>query len=274
MSIKVVSNEKIAETTSKGNQEKWRENGYWYKLDKLGYEALAETFTSLLLGYSNIETETPFTFVQYRMERISAHGRERTCCCSKDFLQQQGEAIITLDRLFSQYKGRSLKAILKELPSDKQRLRYLAEQTAELTGLAEFPKYLTLLFEVDALVLNEDRHLNNIAVLRRGDKFDYCPIFDQGAGLLSDVGEYPMDVEPKALIPLVRARPLRTTFNRQIGAMHKLYGSQLKMPKFTNQQLRELIEPLLQYYSQRDQGYIADRVCAVVMARQKVCEKQ
>ena len=52
MTIRLVSNEKIAETSSKGNQEKWLEHGRWYKLDQFGYEALAETFTSLLLARS------------------------------------------------------------------------------------------------------------------------------------------------------------------------------------------------------------------------------
>ena len=48
MSVKLVSNQKIAETSSKGNQEKWLDNGKWYKLDQFGYEALAETFSSML----------------------------------------------------------------------------------------------------------------------------------------------------------------------------------------------------------------------------------
>lgn len=52
MTIRLVSNEKIAETSSEGNQEKWLEQGHWYKLDQFGYEALAETFTSLLLARS------------------------------------------------------------------------------------------------------------------------------------------------------------------------------------------------------------------------------
>ena len=62
MTIRLVSNEKIAETSSKGNQEKWLEHGRWYKLDQFGYEALAETFTSLLLARSRLEQDTPFRF--------------------------------------------------------------------------------------------------------------------------------------------------------------------------------------------------------------------
>lgn len=59
MSIKLVTNDKIALTSSKGNQEKWVEDGVWYKLDQFGYEALAECVVSEILEKSNIEKETP-----------------------------------------------------------------------------------------------------------------------------------------------------------------------------------------------------------------------
>ena len=95
MTVKLVSNQKIAETSSKGNQEKWQDNGKWYKLDQFGYEALAECFTSMLLEYSNIERETPFCFVRYNMEKLLVHGRERTGCSSENFLKP-GESIVIL----------------------------------------------------------------------------------------------------------------------------------------------------------------------------------
>ncbi len=67
MAVRGVSNEKIAETSAKGNQENWfdREENRWYKLDQFGYEGLAETAVSLLLEESSIEAATPFTFVRY-----------------------------------------------------------------------------------------------------------------------------------------------------------------------------------------------------------------
>ena len=95
MTVRLISNEKIAETSSKGNQEKWLDQGKWYKLDQFGYEALAETFTSMLLEYSNIERETPFTFTRYQMERLQIHGRERTGCSSDNFLGTR-ESIVTI----------------------------------------------------------------------------------------------------------------------------------------------------------------------------------
>lgn len=268
MTVRLVSDRKIAETSSKGNQEKWLENGRWYKLDQFGYEALAETFTSRLLESSNIETDTPFRFTRYSMERLKVHGRERTGCSSENFLQP-GEAIVTLSHLLRQHLGCPVADVLARLSSDKKRMAFLAETTAEITGLIDFPQYLTLLFEIDALVLNDDRHLNNIAVLERDGKFDYCPIFDQGAGLLSNVMYAPMDVVPQTLIASVRARPFQTTFNRQIRTMQGLYGRQLSIRKFTRQELYEMLQPLLPYYAQRDRELIADRVCETILIRQK-----
>ena len=268
MTVRLVSNEKIAETSSKGNQEKWLDNCKWYKLDQFGYEALAETFTSMLLEYSNIEKDTPFCFTRYNMERLLVHGRERTGCSSDNFLRA-GESIVTISHLFKQHLGGSLVDVLERLPSDKRRMMYIAEATTDITGLQEFPQYLTLLFEIDALVLNDDRHLNNIAVISQNGRFDYCPIFDQGAGLLSNIMYSPMDIIPKSLIINVKARPFNTTFNRQIKTMQSLYGRQLCIPQFTRSELYSMVEPLLPYYATRDQALIADRVCETIIIRQK-----
>ena len=98
MTVRFVTDDKVAETSSKGNQEKWKDGGRWYKLDQFGYEGLAETVISRLLERSSIETDTPFRFVRYRMERMNVHGRERNGCSSADFLRQ-GESIITLSHL-------------------------------------------------------------------------------------------------------------------------------------------------------------------------------
>ena len=268
MNVKFVTDEQIAETSSKGNQEKWYGDGRWYKLDQFGYEALAETLISRLLEQSNIEQDTPFRYATYLMERMNVHGRERTGCSSGNFLLP-GQSIITLSHLFKRTGSAPLKDVLARQTSDRKRIAYLAEATAELTGLELFPEYLTLLFEVDARFLNDDRHLNNVAVLEQNGRYDYCPIFDNGAALLSNVQLSPMDIDPKALIAAQRARPFNTTFNRQIGTVHSLYGPVLRMPKLTREALRSQLAPLLPYYPERDRGIIADRVCETILTRQK-----
>lgn len=259
MAVHFVTDKKVAETSSKGNQEKWNENGQWYKLDQFGYEALAECLTSAILERSSIETDTPFSFVRYRMARMNVHGRDRVGCVSRNFLAP-GESIITLSHLFKRTMDRPLREVLSGLSSDKKRIAYLAEKTAEITGLEQFPQYLSLLFEVDGLVLNDDRHLNNIAVLSRCGSFDYCPIFDNGAGFLSNLQTAPMDIEPAALIRSAKARPFQTTFNRQVSTVQALYGAQLHAPKLTRAELDELLLPLLEYYPQNLRYDIADRV--------------
>lgn len=271
MTVQLVTNEKIAETSSKGNQEKWfdAKTNRWFKLDQFGYEALSETVISKLLERSNIETDFPFRFVRYDMERLNVHGRDRNGCSSENFLKT-GQSIVTLSHLFRQEHHQPLAELIGKLPSDKKRIEWLANRTAELTGLTDFPKYLSLLFEVDALFLNEDRHLNNIAVLVKNGRFDYCPIFDNGAALLSNTQIYQMDIDPTAHIKTVRARPFNTTFNRQVITARGLFGSQLHIAKFTREDILSVLEPVLPYYAQRDRGLITDRVCECILTRQKI----
>ena len=38
---------------------------------------------------------------------------------------------------------------------------------------------------LDMICLNEDRHLNNLAIIMNGDKFTPAPIFDNGIALLT-----------------------------------------------------------------------------------------
>lgn len=268
--IALVTNEKIAETSAKGNQEKWfvSETGKWYKLDAFGYEALAECLVSQFLEHSNIESETPFTFVRYSVDRVMVHGRERIVSVSDNFLGK-GESIVTIASLLTRELGMPVTKKLSQLSSDKKRIYFMAEEAKRITGLSNFGEYLTLLFEIDSLFLNDDRHLNNIAVLKRGEKYDYCPIFDNGAALLSNVGMSPMNIEPSALIPSVVARPFMTTFTRQMNSTRSLYGRMLSIPKFTKAEIAEISASALEFYPERDRALILNRVCECILARQK-----
>ena len=115
---------RIAETSSKGNQEKWREDGRWYKLDLFGYEGLAETVASRLLEHTNLR-ERGFSFVPYRMEQLEVHRHKRTGCSSPDFLQE-GEAILTLAELFRKGVGPNWPAQASRLPNLASRVRWMA----------------------------------------------------------------------------------------------------------------------------------------------------
>lgn len=268
LNIKLITDKQIAETSSKGNQEKWLEDSTWYKLDQFGYEALAEVMTSKLLEHSNIESETPFTFVRYEMKKVKVYGRERTACASKNFLKN-GQSILTVNALFRQLSNQPLTKQLAKLPSDKKRIEYLAHSVTEMTGLTDFGTYLATLFAVDALILNDDRHLNNIAVIEENGKFSYCPIFDNGAGLLSNMQILRTDIEPKGLMKSLTASPFGMTFNRSLSTSRSLFGAVFKIAKFSKNELSEMLAPLLAYYPQRDRDIISERVIACITERQK-----
>ena len=87
MSIRLTTGSRIAETSSKGNQEKWLADGRWYKLDLFGYEGLAEAVTSALLAQTNTGA-LGFRYVTYRMERLEVHDHTRNGCSSANFLRQ------------------------------------------------------------------------------------------------------------------------------------------------------------------------------------------
>ena len=79
-----------------------------------------------------------------------------------------------------------------------------------------------------------------------------------------------MDIEPRALIESVKARPFNTNFNRQIKSAQELYGKQLSMQKLSRRELEAELGPMLAYYAKRDSGYILDRVCQCILTRQKL----
>lgn len=268
MTIKLVTDRKIAETSSKGNQEKWfdENSNRWYKLDLFGYEALAETVSSALLKKCNVE-EKGFKFVEYRMERVEVRKHLKIGCSSENFLQT-GEELITIANLLK--KGIGTK-YLKELQKQKnlqKKTAYIVEHVERLTGLDKFGEYLTLLFEADMLFLNDDRHLNNIAVIRNEDHFRYCPLFDFGAGLLSNTGEYLLDISPSGLIGNVVARPFNCSFTRQVHAAQALYGRQLEWD-FTEADIEKEFKEADDCYSKAYAAEFRDRIKTCIRIQQK-----
>lgn len=117
-----------------------------------------------------------------------------------------------------------------KIQGTEERARFLTEQVEQMTGLNDFGRYLSRLLTVDALFLNEDRHMHNIAVLHDGSgKYHYCQVFDNGSALLSDIQmDYPLGEDIIGLIPHVRAKTLNGDFAEQLEAVENLYGQPLQ----------------------------------------------
>ena len=215
----------LENTSSKGNQTKFKEDTKWYKLDYLGYESASEYLASEILKQSNIKN-----FVEYDIEIIEISGKVKKVCVSDDFLKNQ--ELITLDTLIKANYGKSLDTILKGL-SLSGKIKKTVDIVEEITKIKNFGQYLTCMLEFDAFILNEDRHFNNICVLKNTDKtYSLCPIFDNGTAFLSDImQDYPLDKSTYDLINNVTAKPFDKSFDKQIEICESLYGQQLKISK-------------------------------------------
>lgn len=244
INLDTVEREPLQGHTSKGDQPKWQMGGKWYKADHMGYEALAEVLISQLLKQSNVPD-----FVEYEPVRIQYQGKEINGCASKNF-RGKDEMLVPFERLHRAYKGQGLAATLGRIDEPQERIRYTVDFVEQMTGLTGVGEYLTLLLELDSFFLNEDRHTNNLAVIRneRTKEFRLCPIFDNGLSLLSDLNDYPMDKDVYDCIRRVRAKPFDMDFDAQVEAAEALYGMHLKF-SFTRYDVSKMLDAVRELYS-------------------------
>lgn len=214
------SGRSFSKTESKGNQMKECKNNYWYKTDFLGYEAASEWVSSKVLEGSGA------FFVEYEL----VPNTNPVQCRSENFLEN-GESIVTVNRLFEKILGINIakKCATMEV---KASIEWFVNSLEEMTGLTGFGRYLSGMLALDTIILNEDRHFRNIAVIRSGSGFRFAPIFDNGAAFLSDCYSYPKgNTERNYLEDLVsntEVKPFGHTFDEQLDACEELYGTPLQ----------------------------------------------
>ena len=114
--------------------------------------------------------------------------------------------------------------------------------------------------------------MNNMAVLRRGEQFDYCPLFDFGAGLLSMSGITRWKTNLKRwCVSFGRGRSTRHLSDRFMR-LEAAYGVQLEWDFDLRDIGAALAEPLC-YYAERDMSYIRDRVATCIKMQQVKIER-
>ena len=234
--------------TSKGNQLKWRQDGYWYKADQFGYEGIAEYVVTHFLG----ETVVPFSYVTYEPIIIEYEGREYYGCRSKDYYitnpHLQGYEQVPLERLHRQFTAQNLSDHIALMSEVGDRVRYAIDFVTDITGLDRFNDYLSFLIQTDAFFCNEDRHLNNIAVMWNpvDDTYDYCPYYDFGLSLFADTREdYPLTMNVEQCKELVKARPFSESFVKQVEACRSVSDIELAF-RITREHMGQEVKGMLQ----------------------------
>lgn len=212
MVIEVEANNRFdLSSTSKGNQIKWFQNNMYIKADSMGYEGFAEVLTSELLKYIDI----PFDYIDYFPCEIKEKGRQYSGCYSYNYLTSN-ECFISIARLLEcRYKNIDL--IYKKYVG-KALVDFIIQFIKEQTGL-DITEYLSILTKFDYLILNEDRHFNNINLIYNSitKAYKLGPIFDNGLSLLSDTTDYDILDTISANIKQVKSKPFSNNFNKQVA---------------------------------------------------------
>jgi hypothetical protein len=191
--------------------------------------------------------------VEYDFELLEKGSQIANGCRSVDFMTQDDDKIVSIERLFQMYRGESAaKAILK-YPETEERVRYIVEHVEDFTGLRTFGQYLKQMITVDTLFLNEDRHFHNIAVIQKKDgSYRECPIFDNGAALCSDIkGDYPLSFSIEECYRQIEAKPFSMDFDEQLDAVDVLYGEYRFRAKFTMEDVETVLQELKGIYDEK-----------------------
>ena len=169
--------------TSDGTQIKYFMDNKWYKVDRYGGEGIAEELASILLDNSNLPEGSYVKYKRFLINNIEG-------CVSDNFLKK-GESYITFYRLYSNIYGKDLATVTSAMDYDDA-IDYVLEFMQKNTGL-DLREYLANTFALDALILNEDRHFNNMGVIYDGRGFKPAPIFDNGKSLFIGNAGYDPD---------------------------------------------------------------------------------
>lgn len=192
--------------SSIGTQKKYYEKGFWYKQNNVGYEGTAEYLASKVLSCSNISE-----FVEYEQCRVNG----KNGCRSANFLSEN-ESFISLQRLYDTYHGGQLSERIRMLDSIKERIQFVTDFVLDTTGL-DIREQLGKIASLDMLILNTDRHFNNIGIVVDGKRNCYrnAPVFDNGNALLSNVLEFPFEVDIQQNIEKAVGQPFAANLERQ-----------------------------------------------------------
>ena len=262
--------DRVVTSTSLGNQEKWfdTEKNLWYKVDSGHFEALAEAMASeVLRRFTNASDLPGISVAYYWVDMANVHGLPQVLSVSENF-KTDNESLITVNTILKNSLGRNYIQEFNRRSSLRDRIVFLVDSVETATGFSDFGAYFTTLMELDALFLNQDRHLNNIALLQTTSGYQPCPIFDCGASFLLDFNLYRPDIETKAFLSKAQCLPFKSSFTRTVHTAQSLYGKQLRVD-FAKSDIEPILDRYLSYYPKPFRYLLKDRVLTVLLVQKK-----
>ncbi|MBP3852846.1 MAG: hypothetical protein J6D36_09915, partial [Erysipelotrichaceae bacterium] len=244
----------------KGRQHKWCINGMWYKVDgQIGCEGLAETIVSDMLKKSNIAR-----YFTYEPIRINVGKQSYKGCVSPNGLAD-GEQLITAYDILKRSKSPFFRRIEDafDYGTPKEYLTEFISEMERLTNIENFGEYIKAILELDAITLNDDRHMNNICVVRNGKEFSVGPVFDNGHAFLLWRRKNIHAMEPLKAVT-VEAMPFSHSFETQRRIAQELYGGMFLKINYGAKDLKETLRRCETCYNEKDLEF-AEKVCRTQM---------
>lgn len=204
------------QTSSKGNQTKWVVGDYFIKADTFGYESVAEIISYIFCKNAGIKCIKYAPCIIKENQGIGVQTYRG--CYSKNILHNN-EFIRSFHRVL---KNRYTKSEIEQFWCDyycRGLVDKIAYEVSDITGvkIEAIMNYLSTVCKLDALIINEDRHINNLALIEKDGKYKTAPIFDNGFSLLSFIRESPLEYDFRELIQYKRAKPFFRDFDLQAG---------------------------------------------------------
>lgn len=185
--------------TSKGNQIKKYEEGYFVKYDTPGwYESISEVLVSEL--QMHVVNALPYVDYTFLLD-----GDVLACKC-KSFLAD-GESTVSLYDLLKR-SGYNI-----DFSGDGEYLRDTICGILKMDYSLDIYDYLSYMIYLDAIILNEDRHLRNISFIKSNHSLRQSPIYDNGLSLLSAKNFYHNGIGD---ISTIKSQPFSNSFDEQV----------------------------------------------------------
>lgn len=218
-------------STSDGSQIKYNYNRKWYKIDRNGGEAESESLASLILECSSLQQNQ---YVHYDKVLIN----NDLGCVSDDFRTDiENEEFVTFYRLYKNINGRDLTSITSKMDYDDA-IQYVISFIYDLTGL-DITTYLANIFYLDEIILNTDRHFNNLGLIMYNNNFSPAPIFDNGNALLTG---YNYDTTPTGIESCIK-----NVFAKTFSPKYSLNSNYLKESRTLIINKKKLLTKLSNY---------------------------
>lgn len=228
----------VIDSSSKGNQRKFYNNGIWIKLnnDKCS-EGLAEDFVSKLCACIY-----DFHYVQYESSQFEYRDEVYNGCYSRNMYNRQDIIFVSFRNLLKQC-GIQQNIFFRD-ESVEVNIKNVLELVYSRLGL-NLLDYFRRLLMLDCLIINEDRHIMNIGVCycKSDGKYYDAPCFDNGSSLFCTNWTYKKRKTLEENIDFARsvARPFSKFYDKNLQALLNLGCNPLRLN-------RQGVENLLSTY--------------------------